>query len=115
MSTRWLGLFVETDVAVQLTDPDGANSAAPAGAPSAASAGDPPGELPWVAVPAGDYCLGGRPTDPWVFDQEKWAHRVSLPAFQIRRTPVTNAEFAAFVAAGGYTEGIPDSGLVHLG
>ena len=54
---------------------------------------------------AGTHSLGGRKTDPWAVDQKKWAHPVSLPAFQIRRTPITNAEFAAFVAAGGYTEG----------
>ena len=36
---------------------------------------------------AGTHSLGGRKTDPWAVDQKKWAHPVSLPAFQIRRTP----------------------------
>src|SRR5262249_5476838 len=38
----------------------------------------------------------------FVFDNEKWAHRVEIAPFRIARAPVTNAEFAAFVEAGGY-------------
>jgi iron(II)-dependent oxidoreductase len=41
-------------------------------------------------------------TDPWAYDNERPAHEVDLPSFQIDRAPVTNAEYAAFVAAGGY-------------
>lgn len=53
-------------------------------------------------VPAGHYTIGARPGDGFVFDNEKWAHDVYLDAFAIARRAVTNAEFAAFVEAGGY-------------
>ena len=56
-----------------------------------------------VHVPAGTYRLGAEPETGFVFDNEKWAHDVTLDAFAIRSVPVTNAEFAAFVDAGGYT------------
>lgn len=38
----------------------------------------------------------------FVFDNESDAHRVALRPYRIARVPVTNAEFAAFVEAGGY-------------
>lgn len=53
-------------------------------------------------VPAGNYVIGARPGDGFVFDNEKWAHEVFLDAFSIAKRTVTNAEFAAFVEAGGY-------------
>jgi iron(II)-dependent oxidoreductase len=53
-------------------------------------------------VPAGSYTIGARPSDGFVFDNEKWAHSVELDAFSIARRPVINAEFAAFVEDGGY-------------
>jgi iron(II)-dependent oxidoreductase len=53
------------------------------------------GEFVVGAAPAGE---GGR----FVFDNEKWAHRVELAPFSIARCCVANAAFAAFVDAGGY-------------
>lgn len=53
-------------------------------------------------VPGGVYEIGARPDDGFVFDNEKWAHEVRLEEFAIARAPVTNAEFAAFIADGGY-------------
>src|SRR5215813_1439053 len=55
-----------------------------------------------VAVPGGTFMLGAAPTEPFVFDNEKWAHEVTVAPFRIATTPVTNAEFAAFVDDGGY-------------
>ena len=55
-----------------------------------------------AAVPGGDFLLGAAPGTDFVFDNEKWAHPVRLAPFHIARTPVTNAQFAAFVADGGY-------------
>jgi iron(II)-dependent oxidoreductase len=46
--------------------------------------------------------LGGTPDLPFVFDNEKWAHPVQVSPFRIARAPVTNAEFAEFVADRGY-------------
>jgi iron(II)-dependent oxidoreductase len=55
-----------------------------------------------VTVPGGTFLLGAQPEDGFVFDNEKWAHPVALAPFAIARAPVTQAEFAAFVADGGY-------------
>ena len=53
-------------------------------------------------IPAGTYTTGSTPGHGFVFDNEKWAHDVHLDAFEIARTPVTNAQFRAFVGDGGY-------------
>jgi iron(II)-dependent oxidoreductase len=53
-------------------------------------------------VPAGNYILGARPGDGFVFDNEKWAHEVRVDAFSIAKRTVTNAEFAEFVESNGY-------------
>src|SRR5689334_2642074 len=55
-----------------------------------------------VAVPGGLFCLGADPGEPFVFDNEKWAHPVEIQPFRIASTPVTNAEFQRFVDGGGY-------------
>ncbi|MDP6772692.1 MAG: selenoneine synthase SenA [Rhodospirillales bacterium] len=64
-----------------------------------AGAGALPGD---VEVPGGAYTLGTTEDAPFWFDNEKWAHEVTLQPFRIARAPVTNAEFAAFVDDGGY-------------
>jgi iron(II)-dependent oxidoreductase len=55
-----------------------------------------------VEISGGRMMLGAMATDGFVFDNEKWAHEVEVAPFRIGRAPVTNAEFAAFVADGGY-------------
>jgi gamma-glutamyl hercynylcysteine S-oxide synthase len=56
-----------------------------------------------VPVPGGEFVLGVDAADePFSLDNERPAHVVDVPAFRIGRVPVTNAEFAAFVADGGY-------------
>lgn len=65
-----------------------------------AECGPLPGD---VAISGGTFLLGADPAEPFVFDNEKWAHPVELRPFAIARAPVTQAEFAAFVAADGYT------------
>ena len=57
-----------------------------------------------VAIPGGTFLLGASPDVPFVFDNEKWAHPVQVKPFRIAATPVTNAEYQAFVEAGGYLE-----------
>jgi iron(II)-dependent oxidoreductase len=58
-----------------------------------------------VLVPAGVFQLGVDGEDePWSLDNERPAHVVDLPAFRIGRAPVTNAEWQAFIDAGGYDE-----------
>ncbi|MFQ5899617.1 MAG: SUMF1/EgtB/PvdO family nonheme iron enzyme, partial [Candidatus Methylomirabilia bacterium] len=61
------------------------------------------GPLPGdVEIPGATFPLGGTPDLPFVFDNEKWAHPVEIPPFEIARAPVTNGEFAEFVEDGGY-------------
>jgi iron(II)-dependent oxidoreductase len=55
-----------------------------------------------VYVPGGRFELGAVPDESFVFDNEKWAHRVEVPPFCMARTPVTQDQFAAFVDDGGY-------------
>ncbi|NAZ88458.1 SUMF1/EgtB/PvdO family nonheme iron enzyme, partial [Kineococcus indalonis] len=58
-----------------------------------------------VLVPAGPFLLGADPAaEPWALDNETPQQRVHVPAFRIARVPVTNAEWAGFVAAGGYDD-----------
>ena len=62
------------------------------------------GALPGdAAVRGGTFLLGATADEPFVFDNEKWAHPVDLESFAIARAPVTQAEFTAFVEAGGYS------------
>ncbi len=68
-------------------------------ATAAAGGGDLPGDAP---VPGGAFVLGSRADEPFVFDNEKWAHEVALAPFSIARAPVTQAAYAAFVDEGGY-------------
>jgi iron(II)-dependent oxidoreductase len=61
------------------------------------------GPLPGdVVIPGGTVVLGASPQEPFVFDNEKWAHPVKYKPFSIARAPVTQAEFAAFVEDAGY-------------
>lgn len=62
-------------------------------------AGALPGD---VAIPGGVFLMGSPPDAPFLFDNEKWAHPVTVEPFRMARAPVTNAEYAAFVADDGY-------------
>jgi iron(II)-dependent oxidoreductase len=55
-----------------------------------------------VEVQGGNFELGAVPADGFVFDNEKWAHRVRVEPFRIARAAVSNGEFAAFVEDAGY-------------
>jgi ergothioneine biosynthesis protein EgtB len=66
---------------------------------SGAEAGAVEGDVP---VPGGDFLLGADPGEPFVFDNEKWAHPVEVGPLRIARGAVTQAEFRRFVDAGGY-------------
>lgn len=55
-----------------------------------------------VEIPGGTYWLGSEPGGVFVFDNEQWAHPVTVRPFRIARYAVSNAEFAAFVDDGGY-------------
>jgi iron(II)-dependent oxidoreductase len=72
-----------------------------AAGPQDAAAGALPGD---VSVPGSRYLLGALRSDPFVYDNEKWAHQVTVRPFEIARAPVTQSEFAQFVDAGGYAD-----------
>ncbi|MCE7981452.1 MAG: hypothetical protein DYG89_09690 [Caldilinea sp. CFX5] len=59
-------------------------------------------EPPMVTIPAGEARLGG--TDPEAYDWEKPACWTPVAAFDLAIYPVTNAEFACFMEAGGYDD-----------
>jgi iron(II)-dependent oxidoreductase len=56
-----------------------------------------------VVIPGGRFPLGAGPGEPFVFDNEKWAHPVEVRPFAIARACVTQSQFAAFVDEGGYS------------
>jgi formylglycine-generating enzyme required for sulfatase activity len=55
--------------------------------------------LDWAPIPAGRAKLGVDPVQP---ASDAPAGRVEMTTFHITRTPVTNAQYAAFTAATGY-------------
>jgi len=63
----------------------------------------PAGPLPaeMVRVEGGPFVLG-TDEDGFVYDNERRAHELHLPAFWIDAAPVTQGAYAAFVDAGGY-------------
>ena len=54
-------------------------------------------KLEWVNIPAGTFWLGSEKGE----SHEKPVHQVYLDAYQIGKTPVTNAQYELFVAATG--------------
>ncbi len=58
---------------------------------------------PEVLVPAGEFAMGTS-TEPWALDNERPAHTASTGAFWMDTTPVNNAAYQRFLAAGGYDE-----------
>lgn len=57
-----------------------------------------------IALPGGEVEIGSLPGQGFVFDNEKWRHRERLAPFAIAATPVSNADYQAFVDAGGYDD-----------
>jgi sulfatase modifying factor 1 len=70
-----------------------------------------------VAVPAGTFAMGDPFDEGYPADGESPVHEVSVSAFRIDATAVTNAQFAAFVEAVGYrteSEIYGTSAVFHL-
>jgi iron(II)-dependent oxidoreductase len=67
--------------------------------PGNESRGALPGD---VSIPGGTFALGALQNEPFVFDNEKWSHSVTIMPFEIARAAVTQQQFAAFVEDGGY-------------
>ncbi|MCX6033055.1 MAG: SUMF1/EgtB/PvdO family nonheme iron enzyme [Chloroflexi bacterium] len=80
---------------------------APTRAPTPSRPAEPkvrgPLDFDWVTIPAGEFLMGSdRRKDASASDNELPQHRVYLPAYRIARTPVTVAQFVAFVRAADY-------------
>jgi gamma-glutamyl hercynylcysteine S-oxide synthase len=60
----------------------------------------PAGEA-WLDVPEGTFALGAAATG-FAYDNERPAHAVDVPRFEISRRPVTNATWLRFAEGGGY-------------
>ena len=56
-----------------------------------------------VLVPGGQFVMGTNDR-AWAYDNERPAHEVTVPSFWLGRAPVTNREYLAFIAGGGYRE-----------
>ncbi len=74
--------------------------ASPAGGAAGASRGEPAG---WVEFAGGDVEVG-HDGNGFAFDLELPRHDVRLRPFRLATRPVTNREWAAFIAAGGYED-----------
>jgi sulfatase modifying factor 1 len=69
----------------------------------------------WVEIPAGPFLLGSdKKKDDQAFDDELPQQSVTLPAYRIARTPVTVAQFAAFVQATGYQTDAEKRGSAYV-
>lgn len=67
--------------------------------PTSDGGGPLPGD---TEMPGGTFLVGAARREPFVFDNEKWAHPVEVEPFAMARACVTQSEFAAFVEDGGY-------------
>jgi ergothioneine biosynthesis protein EgtB len=69
---------------------------------------DVPGDFPFrserLRLNADMVVLGSSAEQDFIFDNEKWAHPVSVAAFDIDVGPVSEAAFSEFVEVGGYRD-----------
>jgi formylglycine-generating enzyme required for sulfatase activity len=88
-----------TASALPIATPAGISTARPAPAAEASQTRLADG-MAIVYVPAGTFLMGSADSDPDAQYEEKPQHQVTLDAFWIDRTEVTNAQYARCVAAG---------------
>jgi formylglycine-generating enzyme required for sulfatase activity len=56
-------------------------------------------------IPAGKFLMGSDPQkDPHAHEREQPQHTLHLPDYYLGKTPVTNAQYAAFVSASGHRQ-----------
>src|SRR4030067_3853826 len=56
-----------------------------------------------ILIPAGEFLMGSDPAkDSDAREDEQPQHTLCLPDYAISKTPVTNAQYAAFLRASGY-------------
>ena len=69
----------------------------------------PPARQPFepemILIPAGEFLMGSDPSvDKVVYGDEQPQHTLYLPDYYLAKTPVTNAQYAAFVQAADYEQ-----------
>ena len=65
----------------------------------------PAWEPEMVLIPAGEFLMGSDPgTDRDADEEEQPQHTIYLPDYYLAKTPVTNAQYAAFVQATGHRQ-----------
>lgn len=81
-----------------------------------AASSPPPGDGDWVEVPAGTFAMGAS-SEGFAYDNERPRHERETAAFQISRSPATNADWLRFSEQGGYErEGLwSEDGWAWLG
>jgi formylglycine-generating enzyme required for sulfatase activity len=95
---------IETILLVRMTATEQPPSARAQCAQAVASTGDPRDLDELITIPAGPFLMGSKYDDPLAEDDESPQHLVTLSEFEIAKYPVTNSQFKAFMAAGGYHE-----------
>ena len=70
----------------------------------------PPSRYRWCNIPEGSFMMGNDGPDANAGDGEGPTRRVSLDAYQISATTVSNAEFAAFIRATHYVTDAEQAG-----
>lgn len=78
------------------------NPLRPAYLPAPATAPGNPRATGWVSLPGGLREIGHDGLDSFAFDNEGPRHTVYLRPFRLADRPVTNSEWCAFIADGGY-------------
>ena len=63
-----------------------------------------PGPIGWIAGRTGAVSIGGEPDEGFAFDCEGPRHRTLLHPHALADRTVTNGEWAAFIAEGGYAD-----------
>jgi len=64
-----------------------------------------PFEPEMILIPAGEFLMGSDPSvDKYAQDLEQPQHTLYLPDYYMAKTPVTNAQYVAFVQATGYRQ-----------
>ena len=68
-------------------------------ADSAGIESDPSTEVTWVDIPGGTFMMGCSDGDEACFGYEKPLHEVTVPAFQMAATEITQAQYQATVSS----------------
>ncbi len=60
----------------------------------------------WIHFSASSIEVGSQKGSGFIFDNEKWAHTIDLPAFAIASSPVSNGDYLQFLESQAMTLGI---------